>query len=876
VLLVESLEFVELPAIFLWRTRLFRSAYTVVLLTFALSLPVFAQTGAQSQNNSIPQSINPSQQQNQNQNPLCVTGQEAACQWNGGNATNNGALGQQGTQQRSSRSATYSDDRSGEDQNPFTPRRIRKPAQPTEFEQMVEDSVGKKLPLYGMSLFDEVPATFAPLSHVPVPANYVIGPGDELYIRVWGVVTLVSRTTVDRNGEIYIPQVGPVSVAGVQYSNLEERLRSEIGKIYKNFQLSATLGRLRNVQVFVVGEASFPGLYTVSSLSTLVNAVFASGGPTASGSLRRVQLKRGANVVTDFDLYDLLARGDKSKDVPIQPGDVVYFPAALGFAAVAGSVSAPAIYEIKDGETVGQAIEIAGGTTVVADDQKISVERSETNQGRSVVELTLQQARTAPVKKGDIIRVLSLVPRLDQTVILRGNVTNPGRYTWKPGMTIRDLIPSASALLTRDFWLRQSALTTGRATEYPVTQNSKNSTDLNNPDTQSNIPQFNPADAQQTGTGTQQNGVPLNGSQLNGIQLTDAQQAALSPEKRRQMQPGGKGQVAPGAADLIVDIRNSAPEINWDYALIQRVNPVDLSTQLISFDLGKAIIEKDSSVNPTLESGDIVTIFSQKDFTVPMEHRTRFIKIDGEVRAPGVYAIGPKDTLQSVVSRAGGFTHNAYLYGSQFTRESVRLQQQESLDSFISLLSAQMSQYSSAVANGNPERAGDATTRQSVQSQMIASLRELRAAGRIVLQMPPDAQGVDELPVMSLEDGDHFSIPSRPSVVNVIGAVYNQGSFLYTPKSRLKTYYNLSGQGTVMADKKRMFIIRADGGVIAGQQHSGMWKGSFDKYQMLPGDTLVVPSKLQIGAFQRNLRDWTQIFSQIALTAASLAVVSKQ
>ena len=826
---------------------MFRSAYALALLSLALLLPASAQSG-------IPSQPDASSQQPLSANPLCVTGQEAACQWNGGSSNANG--GSQPQLPRTGRNASYSDDHSGEDVNPETRRKRIVPAQPTEFEQLVADSVGRKLPIYGASLFEEAPTTFAPLSHVPVPANYVVGPGDEIYIHVWGPVTLVSRTTVDRNGEIYIPQVGPVSVAGVQYSKMEDHLRSEVSRIFKTFQLSATLGRLRTVQVFVVGEAAYPGLYTVSSLSTLVNAVFASGGPNPSGSLRHIQLKRGAQVVSDFDLYQLLANGDKSKDVPIEPGDVVYFPPANGFVAVAGSVSAPAIYEIVGSETIAQAIEIAGGPTVIADDQKISVERSETNQGRSVVELTLAAARTAPVRKGDIIRVLSLVPRLDQTVTLRGNVTNPGRYTFKPGMTIRDLIPSAADLLTRDFWLRQSALTTGRATEYPVTGNTT-SRDVPSADTQ----QTTPSSEMTLGTSGQ--------PQQN-------QKRVDAPEMRREREPGGKGQIAPTSADLVADIRSSAPEINWDYALIQRVNPVDLSTQLISFDLGKAIIDKDPSVNPALQSGDIVTIFSQKDITVPIDHRTRFIKIDGEVHAPGVYAIQPDDTLQTIVKRAGGFTRNAYLYGSQFTRESVRVQQQESLDSFVALLSAQMQQYSSAVANGNPDRAGDAQTRQAVQSQMIASMKEMHVIGRVVLQMNPNASSINELPTMTLEDGDHFNIPSRPAVVNVIGAVYNQGSYLYKQKSKLRTYYNLSGQGTPMADKKRMFIIRADGGVIAGQQHGGMWKGSFENYQMLPGDTLVVPSKLQIGAFQRNLRDWTQIFSQVALTAASLAVVSKQ
>ena len=218
---------------------------------------------------------------------------------------------------------------------------------PTEFQQMVANSVGKMLPIYGAKLFRNPPSTFAPLNMVPVTPDYVIGPGDELRIQVWGQVTLDGRYMVDRSGNIYIPQVGSLQVAGLPFAQLQEHLRSQMARVFRNFDLNVYMGQLRSIQVFVVGQARRPGNYTISSLSTLTNALFATGGPTPQGSMRHIQLKRSGKVVVDFDLYDLLERGDKTNDVQLLPGDVIYIPPVGPQVAVAGSVKAPAIYELK-------------------------------------------------------------------------------------------------------------------------------------------------------------------------------------------------------------------------------------------------------------------------------------------------------------------------------------------------------------------------------------------------------------------------------------------------------------------------------------------------------------------------------------------------
>ncbi len=228
--------------------------------------------------------------------------------------------------------------------------------QRNEFQEFAAQSIGRYLPLFGYNLFAGVPSTFAPVENIPVTPDYLIGPGDEIAIRAWGQVDIDFRAIVDRNGVINLPRVGSINVSGIRYQDLTGFLRTAIGRVFRNFELSVTLGQLRSIRVFVVGQARRPGSYTVSSLSTLVNALFAAGGPSPRGSMRRIQLKRGEKTITEFDFYDLLLKGDKSKDMHLLPGDVIYIPPTGGVAAISGSVNESAIYELKGKTTLNDLI----------------------------------------------------------------------------------------------------------------------------------------------------------------------------------------------------------------------------------------------------------------------------------------------------------------------------------------------------------------------------------------------------------------------------------------------------------------------------------------------------------------------------------------
>lgn len=664
-----------------------------------------------------------------------------------------------------------------------------------EFQNFVSQAVGQPLPLFGYNLFEGEPSTFAPLDRVPVTADYVIGPGDEILVRAWGQIDIDYRAVVDRGGAIQIPKVGTINVAGARYQDLHGHLKTAIGRVFRNFELSVNLGQLRAIQVFVVGQARRPGVYTISSLSTLVNAVFASGGPSSKGSMRHIQLKRDDKVIADFDLYDLLIKGDKSKDVKLLPGDVLFFPAIGKLLAISGSVNVPAIYEMKDGDTtLKDLVELAGGLTTTAAGQKVTVERIDNRKSRRVEDFALDEAGYARVlQDGDMVTVLSISPRFENAVTLRGSVAAPLRYPFRQGMRVKDLIPEREALISSDYWIKRNM-----ATRVDVS----------------------------------------------------------------------------GQAALRTEVKRSFHEINWDYAVVERLNLSDLTTTLIPFNLGKAVIDADPAQNIALQAGDVITIFSKDDIQVPLAKQSKYVRLEGEFKHAGVYKVEPGETLRQLVARVGGLTQNAYLYGAEFARESTRAMQQKKMDEALDRMEREFQRVAATRARNvtGADEAGAAKAEAESRQGLLARLRQVRATGRIVLELPQEGAQMKDLPDMSLEDGDRFVVPSAPSTVSVLGAVYNESNFIYKPEKRVADYLAQAGGPTKDADSRSLYVLRADGSVVSKRQ-AGWVVGGFGWETVMPGDVIYVPEETDKTTLTKDIKDWTQILYQFGLGAAALKVL---
>lgn len=549
------------------------------------------------------------------------------------------------------------------------PLRPAEPATPGEFEVFVQRAAGSATPIrrLGAELvtgdFDGLGGDLSPL----VPADYVIAPGDEVLVTIWGSVDADLRMSVDRAGRITLPRVGTVQVAGVRHADLPAVIERRVAQVFRNFQLSATVGQIRGIRVFVTGFVSKPGTYSISNLSTVVSALMRAGGPSAAGSFRHIELRRGANKLATFDLYDLLLKGDRSGDQILQAGDVVHVGPVGPQIGVIGSVNKQAVLELKPGETISDVLRMAGGFTAVADRTRLLIERLQDRPGERAVEVKL-------------------------------------------------------------------------------------------PD----------------------------------------------------------------------------------------------------------------NINTSLAHGDILRAFNVTTSVLSTQFQNKRVRVEGEVRRPGEYLLPANSTLQDALKAAGGLTPAAYLFGTEFSRESVRAIQQENYDRALRDLETDFTRNSATQKTGSAEQAAALTASAAANARLIERLRAVRPTGRVVLALTPDSQG---LPELALEDADRLYIPAKPNTVGVFGSVFNAGSYLLREGAKVDDMLRLAGGPTKGADAASVFVVRLDGSVLSARQNSTGWfnigKGLGD-YTALPGDTIFVPEELNKTTFSQEAKEWTQILYQFGLGAAAL------
>lgn len=740
-------------------------------------------------------------------------------------------------------------------------------APPSEFQKFLFDSTGKILPVFGNEFFSKSQNSFSPIAGSPVPADYPLGAGDQLTIRGWGTIDIDLRATIDRNGMISIPTVGSVVLAGVRAGDAESVIRSAVARLYKGVTISVNFGKLRAITVYVVGQAKRPGTYTVSSLSTLVTTLFASGGPNANGSMRQLQVKRSGRVVAELDLYAFIAKGDKSADIKLQDGDTIFIPSAKGYVALLGKVNKPAIFELRGAnDTVASLLDYAGGLPVVADPRRAFLERIDANksQPRSVEQFALDaDGLKRSLKNGDVLNITSITPDFSNAVVLRGNVDQAIRAPFKAGMRVSTLIPNREYLITRRSIKRQNSAMSAVDRDDRFDGRNESLTGAYERDQRTGRDTPSGLRNRERGSGVYRE----NGE--GGIERADAEYDNAADGR--------------DVESIAARIGGLIEEINWDYAVVERVNRTDLSVSLIPFNLGKVFSNPGGPDDILLQPGDTVTIFSQKDVAVPMDRRRVFVRVEGEVVTPGVYQMKAGETLQTLLARAGGITPDAYIFGSAFYREQVRQEQQINLDKAALRLETQLrSEQSRSVANTRTITAIDAQVAEAqrqaemaIAEQNIARFKQLKPTGRIAFGLDPAERSVTRLPQLKLENGDRLVIPARPDFVHIFGAVNAEASPLWRQNARVDDYIKKAGM-TVDADRDNIFIMRIDGTVLT--RNTGGWGfGGIGGVLVMPGDAIVVPEKFDKetgwSKFTKGTREWAQIFANFGLGAAALKVL---
>ena len=774
-----------------------------------------------------------------------------------------------------------------------------------EFQRFVRSATGQTLRLFGFELFGAA-SNFSPVQAAPVPAGYILGPGDEIVVQASGAIQFGLNLLIDRDGRVMVPKMGPLSLAGVPLNEAEKVLSAYIGKDYRNFTISVTMGRLRSIEVFVLGQARKPGKHLVSSLSSLTNALFETGGPTSNGSLRAIELRRAGKKIATVDLYAFLARADNSADMPLLAGDIIFIPPAGARAALVGTINAPAIYELRSGETINNMLDMSGGLPTLAAPQKAQLERVEASRqiARYVEDFALDSdGLKRTLKAGDILTVFQISPQIANVVTLQGNVASPLRYNFKPGMKVSDLLSDVRLLIPGSYWKQiNEGVAAGNYSRPEVNLDYATIQRLDPATLRTKIVAFNLRKAigkdkvedldllsgdivtvykpGEAGPETE-NSVAITGELLGGLHRF-VWRAGFSV---RDIIPSTQWLIEHHSYWQRPGSRSLKNDINWDYAQIIRQVPQELKAKAVVFNLGKAISGANRADNIELQAGDQITLFNQSQMQMPIQRRVVMVKVDGEVAVPGLYQAEPGETLPQLLKRVGGLTAQAYLYGTDFSRESVRAFQQQNLDLVVRKLEAKLQAQSAAggvdtrsIDVASPGQNLQVQQVQQAQAKMqIEKLKSVKSNGRITLELDRQERSIASLPELPLEDGDRILVPTIPGFVMAVGAVNNESVYIYKPGKTVADVLKTASL-TEDADEDNVFLLRADGSVEAKKGHGstlGSWfSGSFASLPLMPGDTVVVPAKLasesNYSLWIRGFKDWTQILSNLGLGAAAI------
>lgn len=719
---------------------------------------------------------------------------------------------------------------------------------------------------FGYDLFRRAPSTFAPVTNIPVPADYVMGAGDELNVQLYGQTNRTLTLRVGRDGRISFPELGPINVGGQLFSQVKAAIEERVSREMIGVRASVAMSDTRAIRVFVMGEAQRAGSYTISGLGTITSALYAAGGVKTIGSLRNIQLKRQGALVRTFDLYNLLIRGDTTDDAKLLPGDVIFIPSVGPQISVEGEVRRPAIYETKGTTTVGDVLELAGGLNPEADLGKTTLTRIDEKQHRVVLQVDPGNVsgKAQTVRGGDQLRVVRLKPTLDAGIAVAGHIYNTGPVAYHDGLRLTDVIHSVDELQPNadvHYLLIRRELPPDR---HVTVLSADLAAALSAPGSAADIPLM-PRDritVFDLESGRDRVIQPI----MNDLRLqsTLARPAEVVHVGGRVKVPG-EYPLEPGMriADLIRaggSLQDGAYSGSAELTRYKVIDGEARQTQLINIDLA-ALLRGDAAANITLEPFDFLTIKE-----TPQWEDSEAVTLTGEVRFPGRYAIKRGETLKSVIARAGGLTEFAFAEGSVFTRTELKRREQEQLDGLAERLRrdlAVLALQSVAASQGN----GGASAI-SVGQNLLSQLSSTKAVGRLVIDLPHalQAKAGSDADII-LRGGDSLLVPKVQQEVTVIGEVPNATSHLFKAGLTRDDYITLSGGPTRRADKNRIYVVRANGRVVSAE--GDRWFVHRD-VAIKPGDTVVVPldtERLPPLPFWQAV---TQIIYNVAIAAAAV------
>lgn len=775
------------------------------------------------------------------------------------------------------------------------------PASQSNIPDLVEPTSEERVPeltRYGLTLFDSEVSTFAPVDNAPVPSDYVVGPGDSFNILLYGSENQSLLLTVDREGIINFPRLGAITVAGLSFSESKSLIETRVGEQLIGAQAVVSAGRLRAINVFMAGEVATPGAYSVSALTTVTQALFVAGGVSNIGSIRKVEVLRENNVIATFDAYDLLQRGDASGDIRLQSGDVVFVPPLSATASIDGAVRRPAIYELIPGQTISDLVEMAGGFQNNAYVRMVPLERFDRSSALpELVNLDLTNSidNARNLLDGDFIRVPEAGETFSNSIQIKGAVVRPGIFAFEEGIRVSDLLPNIDSHLNFDADLNYALIVSIKNERLDIEVTTFDlGLAITNPHSEfdpllkarDEILVFDlPEVSEETSAGVQSGQADPNDEARIALAIGENTEAAAAQIQRqsnrrellaplitklrlqsRENEPvqvvSVRGAVkAPGEYPLKEGDRLSlllsaagglADNAFLNAAELQRVVVDDdgfADIEITDIDLNQRFL--DETQNPVLASRDSIYVRAIPDWTP-----NRSVVVSGEVRFPGTYQVGSRETIRDVIVRAGGLTSIGFPEGAVFTRESAREQQRQQLAQYVDEIRESVAVKSLTLEDQNTE---------IIELEKILELITAdEPRGRLIIDLPAILAG-DGSSDLVVQDGDEIAIPRQTTTVSVVGEVRREGVYRHQESLGLEDYIELSAGTTVRADLESIYVVKADGSVstVESSIFSFAQSGAISA-----GDTLVVPVNPE---YRDTITYWSTITGIIYQTGIAVA-----
>lgn len=774
--------------------------------------------------------------------------------------------------------------------------------------QSVVESESNKLKPFGYELFNSERVSAVPQTNVPVPNNYIIGPGDSLKLQLYGKETGSYELNVNNEGNVAIPELGPLSIAGTSYSEAKQLILQKYEQQKIGVQAFITMGQLKTIQIFLVGEVYRPGTLTLNSLSTVTTALFNSGGVSNIGSLRNIEVKRNGKTVTTFDLYDLIVYGNTANDIRLQQGDVIFVPTVAKIVSIEGEVRRPAIYELTSNESFDDLLTLAGGLMPNADKKSIQVVRNDIIKGLTILSLNSndKNQRSAELTNGDFVSVPKANLEFTNAIRVLGAINSPQLVSLTQKQKLSAVVNRAAILnntdlnyalivrrakfdehtsiiqfspsdvITGDFDIDLKALdqillfnrvsfNSASGLEQRITAgNVKTSED----DVKSKEAQFVQknelesfttkqfADADKVNYSRKQLLAPIiarlksEASEGRSVQLIEVVGQVKFPGVYPIATNNSLASILRATGGLTESAHLESAEITSliyeDNLAVTAHKQFNLLTQL-------ALIESEQI---KLTSKDVLNIVR-----IPDWYESNVVKLSGEVVFPGTYQISKDETLTNLLKRAGGLTEKATIKAAVFTRVELQRKEQKSIKRAVEGLREQL-------ANNNLSNSQfSKTIDYDNATKILNELENAQPIGRLVIDLGVllnNEIGLD----IDLKGGDNLVIPNITPAVSIIGEVFVTATHWYDPTLSIADYISKAGGVREYGDASKVYIVKADGSVFIPE--SSFWFSSASKVNLSPGDTIVVPRDVtnydNIGLWQGV----TQIIYQSTVALAAI------